>query len=60
VCTRDRHIVLPNLKIIEPQAASHERLAGFTWCTFFCRAVDQLFTLCVVDDQELHPSQFFM
>jgi len=25
VCARDRHIVLPDLEITEPQAASHER-----------------------------------
>jgi len=60
VCARDRHIALLDLKITEPQAASHERPAGFTWCTFFCRAVDQLITVSGMDDQESHPSQLFM
>ena len=51
--------MLPDLEI-GSQAANHENPIGFTRCTFFWSAVDQLFVVCVVDDQELNPSQFFM
>jgi hypothetical protein len=61
VCTRDRQIVLPDPEITEPQAASHGRPIGYTWWDVpFCWAVNQLFAVHVMVDQELHPPQLFI